>query len=251
MDIVQTFYDNLASEYDKLFLDWKGACKEQGEFLDSLFCNNGFDKSASVLDCACGIGTQSIGLAALGYKVVASDASYNAIMQAKARAESENLDICIRQADFRLLEKVFTEVFDIVIAMDNPLPHMLTESDLEKAVASIARRVKDGGIFVTSIRDYDKLLEDKPPYSPPYIHNTEKGKRVCFQTWDWSGNHYKLVQYIIEDEKDVSASRFECEYRAFTRAELSRVLEKSGFSEIVWLMPEESGFYQPVVIAKK
>ena len=39
-----------------------------------------------------------------------------------------------------------------------------------------------GGIFVASIRDYDALLMQKPPYSPPYIHKTGKGQRVSFQT---------------------------------------------------------------------
>ena len=31
-------------------------------------------------------------------------------------------------------------------------------------------------MFVASIRDYDALLMDKPPYAPPYIHKTEKAK---------------------------------------------------------------------------
>ena len=71
MDIVQTFYDRMATQYDKLFFDWQAATKEQACILDRLFRESGFDRSARVLDCACGIGTQSIGLAALGYSVTA------------------------------------------------------------------------------------------------------------------------------------------------------------------------------------
>lgn len=63
MDITQTFYDNLASQYDKLFLDWQSTTQEQAVILNQLFSDNGFDKTARVLDCACGIGTQAIGLA--------------------------------------------------------------------------------------------------------------------------------------------------------------------------------------------
>ena len=29
MDITQTFYDNMASQYDKLFLDWNATTQEQ------------------------------------------------------------------------------------------------------------------------------------------------------------------------------------------------------------------------------
>ena len=65
MDITQTFYDSLASQYDKLFMDWNATTHEQAVILDRIFRDNGFDFSASVLDCACGIGTQSIGLASL------------------------------------------------------------------------------------------------------------------------------------------------------------------------------------------
>ena len=66
MDIIQKFYDDLAGQYDKLFLDWEAATREQAEILDRLFAGNGFDRSARILDCACGIGTQALGLAALG-----------------------------------------------------------------------------------------------------------------------------------------------------------------------------------------
>ena len=37
MDIIQTFYDNLANQYDKLFFDWQSETKEQALILDKLF----------------------------------------------------------------------------------------------------------------------------------------------------------------------------------------------------------------------
>ena len=63
MDITQTFYNHLAAQYDKLFLDWQASTREQAVILDKLFADNGFDKAAQILDCACGIGTQALGLA--------------------------------------------------------------------------------------------------------------------------------------------------------------------------------------------
>ena len=80
MSIIQTFYDNLATQYDKLFLDWQAATKEQAEILNRIFVNYGFDNTAKILDCACGIGTQAIGVAALGYNVTASDITANGPM---------------------------------------------------------------------------------------------------------------------------------------------------------------------------
>lgn len=251
MSIIQIFYDNMAAHYDKLFLDWQASTKEQAELLDRLFRDNGFDRSACVLDCACGIGTQVIGLAALGYDVTGSDISDGELAQAKERAEKNGVSLRLEHADFCALEETFSEQFDIVIAMDNALPHMLCAEDLRKAIGSIAGRVKEGGIFVASIRDYDDLLQKKPSYSPPYIHGTEKGKRVSFQTWDWEGDCYKLVQYIIEDAETLSISKFACEYRATRRAEMTELLTGQGCRLVKWLFPEETGFYQPIVIAQK
>ena len=251
MDIIQSFYDNMASQYDKLFLDWHDATREQAVILERIFNKNGFDADSRILDCACGIGTQAIGLAALGYQVTASDISDGELAEAKERAESEGVTLRFEHADFCALSDSFSEQFDIVIAMDNALPHVLTSENLEAAVRSIIGQIRAGGIFVASIRDYDSLLQEKPPYSPPYIHETAKGRRVSFQTWLWQEDNYHLTQYIIDDEDTLQISKFECEYRAVHREELTKLLLDSGCSEVNWEYPEETGFYQPIVIARK
>ena len=251
MDITQTFYDNLAADYDKLFLDWEAATREQAVILNKLFNDCGFDTSARVLDCACGIGTQAIGLAVLGYDVTGSDISDAELSEARERAVKNGVQIRFEHADFRTLSDVFCEKFDIVIAMDNALPHMLTGEDLNAAVRSIAGQIRPGGIFAASIRDYDSLLNEKPPYSPPYIHKTDMGQRVSFQTWTWNDDNYHLIQYIIDDEGALAVSKFECDYRAVSRQELTDLLLASGCGEVKWLFPDETGFYQPVVIARK
>ena len=251
MSIVQSFYDNMASSYDKLFQNWEATTREQAEILDRIFRDQGYDRSARVLDCACGIGTQAIGLAALGYNVTGSDISTGELTEAKKRAAEAGVTLLWEQADFRALSDTFSETFDIVIAMYNALPHMLTKEDLAAAVRSIVDRVKPEGIFVASIRDYDTLLITKPPYSPPYIHKTEAGQRVSFQTWDWEGDNYKLIQYIIEDSKELHVSKFPCEYRATRREEMTELLLQNGCTQVEWKFPEETGFYQPIVIARK
>ena len=162
MSIIQTFYDNLASQYDKLFLDWNATTQEQAVILDRLFADFGFDKTVQILDCACGIGTQAIGLAGMGYNVTGSDISDGEIAEARERAARNNVSVCFEHADFCSLSDTFTNSFDIVIAMDNALPHMLTHDDLAAAIKSIVNQISEGGLFVASIRDYDALLMDKP-----------------------------------------------------------------------------------------
>lgn len=251
MDIVQTFYDSLATQYDKLFYDWQSTVNEQAVIMDKIFSNNGFDKAIDVLDCACGIGTQAIGLSAIGYNITGSDISEVELCEARNRAKANNVNIDFFNADFRNLAKTFDKKFDVVIAMDNALPHMLTITDLKLAIKSIISQIKKGGMFVASIRDYDALLESKPPYSPPYIHKNDKGQRVSFQTWEWKDNNYKLTQYIIDDEGTLGVSKFECEYRATKRDEITQLLMENGCNEVEWLFPADTGFYQPIVVGKK
>lgn len=241
----------MATQYDKLFQDWQSTTREQAVILDKMFSECGFDRDAQILDCACGIGTQAIGLASLGYQVTASDISDGELAEAKDRAEKNAVQIRFEHADFCALSDTFQVQFDIVIAMDNALPHMLSSDALEKAISSIAAQTRPGGIIVASIRDYDSILAEKPSYSPPYIHKTEKGQRVSFQTWGWKDENYRLTQYIIDDEESLRISKFECEYRATRREEFTRLFLANGCYDVVWKFPEETGFYQPIVVAKK
>ena len=251
MDIIQTFYDQLASQYDKLFEDWNVTTHEQAVILDQIFRQYGFGRSATVPDCACGIGTQSVGLAALGYRMTASDISDAELAEAEKRAAENQVSIRFAHADFCALADTFSETFDVIICMDNALPHMLSHNALESAIGSITGRMKKDGIFVASIRDYDTLLAQKPSYSPPYIHKTAEGQRVSFQVWTWEDDRYQLIQYIIDDGEVLHASKFECEYRATPRAEITDLLLSCGCREVNWLFPEETGFYQPIVVARK
>ena len=241
MNITQTFYDSMATQYDKLFLDWQAATREQAVILDRIFRSHGFDTS----------GTQAIGLAALGYTVTASDISDGELAEARDRAEKNGVTIRFEHADFCALSETFSQPFDIVICMDNALPHMLTREALAAAAESISGQLRESGIFVASIRDYDSLLESKPPYSPPYIHRTDRGQRVSFQTWEWESEIYRLTQYIIEDEQTLRVSKFACAYRATRREELTGLLLAAGCREVRWLFPEETDFYQPIVVARK
>jgi ubiquinone/menaquinone biosynthesis C-methylase UbiE len=60
---VQKFYDDLSQDYDLIFTDWHASVLLQGETLHNIIKAQIGKESAYILDCSCGIGTQSIGLA--------------------------------------------------------------------------------------------------------------------------------------------------------------------------------------------
>jgi glycine/sarcosine N-methyltransferase len=68
----EVFYDRLAPYYKYFYLDWDASVQRQAQALDSVIQETIGTTAKTVLDVACGIGTQSIGLAKLGYNSVRS-----------------------------------------------------------------------------------------------------------------------------------------------------------------------------------
>jgi len=69
------FYDDLAASYHLIFEDWDRSIARQAQALNEVISAEWGGSVNHVLDVACGIGTQAIGLAGRGLQVTASDIS--------------------------------------------------------------------------------------------------------------------------------------------------------------------------------
>lgn len=271
---VREFYDGLAGEYHLMFADWRQEIARQGEALDALIRNRSEGVAVSLLDCACGIGTQAIALALKGYRVHATDFSAPAGERARREAQSFGAAITFGVADFRALDRTLIEHFDVVICCDNALSHCLGDQDLPQALVSMRGRLRPGGLFLASIRDYDRLLAGNasasavdpglpglhgkqqtlgPRGTMPSVFDDAGGRRIAFQVWDWAsdGRSYAVHQYFIREAGDEHrTSHHVSRFRALRRVELDEALAGAGFRDIRWHFPGDSGFYQPVVTAR-
>src|ERR671914_170777 len=161
-DPVRTFYDELAESYHLIFADWQGSMRRQAAALDRLIQAQLGAGPHAILDCACGIGTQAIGLSLLGHTVHATDLSPNAVARAEREAASRNASLTFGVADMRDLAVRVEGEFDVVLACDNALPHVLEDDDLRLAAENMFAKLRPGGLLLASIRDYDRLVEERP-----------------------------------------------------------------------------------------
>jgi hypothetical protein len=112
-----SFYDELAESYHLIFDDWDAAILRQRDVLARLLPVPANGKR--VLDCACGIGTQVIGLAMLGFSVEGSDPSDASIKRARREATARGMKAEFRVDDMRILSTAPIDSYDAIIAMDN------------------------------------------------------------------------------------------------------------------------------------
>lgn len=248
---VKNFYDQLAGNYHLIFEDWDASIRRQAAVLGPILereCGAG----VKVFDCACGIGTQALGLAKMGFQITACDLSPAAVERTHKEAEKRGLSVRIFVADMLDLTEIPDGQFDAVICMDNALPHLESEEQLLRAAVQMRRKLRSDGLLMASIRDYDSLLQEKPVVQQPNFYSDGKGRRIVHQVWDWlDERRYAIHLYITREVQDRWESQhYVSTYCSIMRDELSQILARAGFTGCRWLGPDESGFYQPIVLAK-
>lgn len=252
MTSAEGFYDSLAADYDVLFEDWWKAAQWHGSVIARVLAAQGIETPARLLDCTCGIGTQALPLATLGFSVVGTDVSASAVGRARHEAASRGIGVELSVADVRAVREAVSGQFDAAISCDNALPHLLDDDELRLALRSLHSCLRPGGLLLASIRDYDALSLDRATGVPITLYGEAGRRHGSGQAWRWTadGEHVDITLFtLLESSGRWETSAHETRYRALRRSSLTSALEATGFAEVRWLMPAESGYFQPVVLA--
>ena len=242
------FYDALAPYYHLIYADWEVSISRQGRVLDAIIRSTGGPQRRSVLDMSCGIGTQSIGLAQLGYEVTASDLSPSAVERAQREASRRGLSIQCSVADMRGVHAHHRRLFDVVIACDNSIPHLLSDTDILAAFEEFHRCLAPGGLCLISVRDYATLDMSAPVQLHQYGVRDVRGTRyVLLQVWELHAPLYDTTFYVIEHREgaDPVTHASQATYYAVPIPTLMRLMEQAGFSDVRRIDGE---FFQPVLV---
>ena len=245
------FYDGLADSYHALYPDWAGEGRAQAEALHRLL-GRWHRGPADIADIACGIGTQLIGLAGLGHRMLGSDTSLRAVQRARRECAAVGVDAALLLADMRRLPGRDARA-DAVVCADNALPHLLAHSDVVAAMRQMNRVLRPGGTVMVSIRDYDRILADPPASTLPQVFGAGGARVISFQlrAWREGTDIYDLEHFQVHEQADGTRTteRRTTAYRAYTRAALSELATAAGLQDIRWHMPLHTNFFQPVMTA--
>lgn len=243
---VNSFYDALAPWYHLIFEDWDAAIERQAAALDSVARSLLGSARGSVLDVACGIGTQCLGLAALGYSVTGSDVAPAAIERARAEAGKRGLNIAFSIADMRAAHEHHRREFDVVLSLDNALPHLLSDDDIAAALRELYRCTRPGGLCMISARDYAALPRGGVQLHPYGVRSVGGDRYVVFQVWDWREPFYDLSLYIVRDSgSECGTAVARTTYYAIPLAQLTRLMESAGFAKVRRI---DGRIHQPLLV---
>jgi ubiquinone/menaquinone biosynthesis C-methylase UbiE len=192
-------------------------------------------KSISVLDMACGTGSQVFYLINLGYKVIGSDFSPGLLEIARDKALKQNIAAEFIDGDLRNLQ---VGQFDAVITIDNAIGH-LVKNDFNIAISNIYKNLKSGGIYVFDIlnldamtdevieADSEKMSSESITTDGTIIHNTRHS------TIDRDNGILTADEVItIQKNGNLKQIKNKCSLQIYTMNDLNGILYKNGFKVI-------------------
>lgn len=253
------FYDDLSDIYHLVYADWHASLTQQGRQLAALM-EAQRPGARRVLDLACGIGTQALGLAQCGYSVTGSDLSHQAVARARTEATQRGLELTWAVGDMRDAHRQHGSDFEWVICCDNSLPHLLTDADLLLALQQMHACLAAGGGCLLSVRDY--AVEQRGVHLfKPYGTRVEGDVRsALFQIWDFDrpagdvggyGDHYDLRLFCVQEKLStgaVTTRMMRSRYFAVSITHLCDLMHEAGFQDVRRI---DNAFHQPVLMGRK
>lgn len=241
--MINDFYDQLARFYHLIYEDWEAAIASQADFLSGIIQAQWGDSVHSILDASCGIGTQSLGLAARGFEVTASDLSPGAVARAQKEAQARNLHISFSVCDMRQLYSHHGGGFDVVICAGNSVPHLLTDSEILIALQEVHACLRSGGGCVITMRRYDEEVRGKGILKPFGVREKDEVRYIIFQVWEFEGEQYDFSMYFVKEDKKTGAVEthvMRSRYYAISPDHLMALMERAGFQQVTRLDDDAS-----------
>jgi SAM-dependent methyltransferase len=141
--------------------------------------------------------------------------------------------------------------FDVVLAFDNSVSYLLDDKDLCAAFQQFLSVLRPGGMFLCSVRDYDKVQRGEPA---THLYGRREYRGETFQLkqeWSWDDPMHYQATIVIERETPNGLVQELCTTSCFYAISTERLLElmlAAGFQDCRRI---DETIYQPILTGKK
>ena len=184
-------------------------------------------KGNILLDLACGTGSLSFEMAALGYDVIGVDGSEEMLGIALEKKFHSGQPVQFICQDMRQLD-MFGSV-DITLCALDSLNHLPSSDDLRKVFESVALFSQPGGLFIfdmNTLYKHRNVLADNT-----FTYETDNVYCVWENSLDRKSDEVRIALEFFERREDGSYLRSSDRFSewAYTDDEILRLLRETGF----------------------
>ena len=222
-----THYDLKAEHYDAFNEE---RSRQMNQCLEVLLKHHGVH---SVLDLACGTGSQVFWLHRAGFRVAGVDINERMLQVARQKAHQVGLSIPFSLGDMRTTQ---AGTFDAVITMFNAVGH-LTREDFQKAMHNIHQNLRPGGVYVFDNFNLDYLLyEDNiTKFTVDWLTRNGDVQARKIQYSSISSDGVMASYDIYHEQKGEAEPNIQTAYQTlqvYSAEQLREMLEANGFKVV-------------------
>jgi len=136
--------------------------------------------------------------------------------------------------DWHDLSRLFAEPFDAVICWGNSLSHVSDADDLATVLGQMASVMKTDGICSVNLRDWDRVIAERPKGSLRQVKETPEGRLISFDVWRYPAPDVMVMEVFVLRERKGRwrVRRREVVHRMIRRAEFESAAARAGFGRI-------------------
>ncbi len=195
------------------------------------FYENQIKKYGSpVLELACGTGNYLVILSDEATEISGIDNSENMLGGAKKRAEQQEKQTNLINADMRDFD--LGKEFKLIFIAGNSLQHLNTNQDVESCFASVRRNLSPNGRFIVEVFNPSLKLLTRDPNERYYVgdYQTEQGLVLLTENVFYdAGTQINHIRWHYRKQSDPQEHTVSFTMRQFFPLELDALFENNGF----------------------
>ncbi|MEV0378445.1 methyltransferase domain-containing protein [Nonomuraea sp. NPDC050643] len=233
------YYRDLAADYHWIFPDEVvdfpgvigGTSSENLELIEATVRT--LPRGATVLDCACGIGTDAMALNHAGFQVTATDGSPAMAAEARRRLPAE---VQVLVARWERLPAAVSAAgsYELVLCLGNSLVHAGSHEAMVAALTGMREVLSPTGTLIVDSRNWELLYRERPRIVPADRVRERDGVRSwCLYVWnipDQFGEPCLAEVLFLRENPDgtLEHQRHPIDFQPFTPADLEARLAEAG-----------------------